>query len=295
VINPALTGLAGTACCAVALRGWILMRSPSAAERRELRGRRGTRESRPGPTRRLVDSLGGALGPRLLGRMSISRRERVQRRLDLAGGPGGMTLSRYAEVRAAFLALGIVIGMMFLLLGSVLLALVCVVLAIVSLDWWLSSVGRRRQRQLERDAPDFIDVLAITVRAGVGYRAALERVASSLEGPPSEEIVKTLRQMELGAMRRDAFQALRARNDSKTLSAFVGAQLQAEELGVPLADALSGIAADTRQAAAQEARRRAQRMTPRVTLVAVFLLMPATMMLIVGGLIIGSGVSFSHL
>lgn len=295
MINPALTGLAGTACCAVALRGWILMRSPSAAERRELRGRQRERKSRPGPTRRLVDALGAALGPRWLGRMSMSRRERVQRRLDLAGSPRGMTLGRYAELRAAFLALGAVAGLIFLLLGSVFLALMCVLLAMLSLDWWLSSLGRRRQRQLERDVPDFIDVLAITVRAGVGYRPALERVAASLEGPPSEEITRTLRQMELGAMRREAFEALRARNDSKTLSAFVGAQLQAEELGVPLADALAGIAADTRQAAAQEARQRAQRMTPRITLVATFLLMPATMMLIVAGLIIGSGVSFSGL
>lgn len=295
MIAPALTGLAGTACCAVALRGWILMRSPSAVERRELRGRPTERERRPGPTRRLIDALGGALGPWLLGRMSMSRRERVQRRLDLAGSPGGMTLSRYAELRAAFLALGAAGAVFFLVLGSVFVALMCLVVATLALDWWLSSVGRRRQRQLERDVPDFIDVLAITVRAGVGYRAALERVASSLEGPPSEEIVKTLRQMELGAMRREAFEALRARNESRTLASFVGAQLQAEELGVPLADALAGIAADTRQAAAQEARRRAQRMTPRVTLVAAFLLMPATMMLIVAGLIIGSGVNFSNL
>lgn len=295
MINPALTGLAASACCAVALRGWLLMRSPSAAERRELHGRGAQRTRGRGPTRRLVDTLGAALGPSLLGRMSMGRRERVQRRLDLAGSPGGMNLARYAELRAAFLVLGGVGAVLFLLLGSLFTAVLFLVLALIGLDWWLASVGRRRQRQLERDAPDFIDVLAITVRAGVGYRAALERVAASLPGPPSEEIIKTLRQMEVGAMRREAFEAMRDRNNSKTMSAFVGAQLQAEELGVPLADALAGIAEDTRQAAAQEARRRAQRMTPRVTLVAVFLLMPATMMLIIGGLIIGSGISFSNL
>lgn len=295
MIAPALTGLAGAACCAVALRGWILMRSPSAIERRELHGRGERRIRRHGPTRRLVDTLGAALGPRLLRRMSTTRRERVQRRLDLAGSPGGMNLARYAELRAAFLALGAVVSLICFLLGSVVSALLFLLVAVIALDWWLASTGRRRQRQLERDAPDFIDVLAITVRAGVGYRTALERVAASLSGPPSEEIIKTLRQMELGAMRREAFEALRARNDSKTMSAFISAQLQAEELGVPLADALAGIAQDTRQAAAQEARRRAQRMTPRVTLVAVTLLMPATMMLIVGGLLIGSGVSFSSL
>ena len=71
-------------------------------------------------------------------------------------------------------------------------------------DVWLSRTGRMRQARLERDMPDFIDILAITVRAGVGYRGALERVATSLAGPPAEEILTTLRQMDLGATRREA-------------------------------------------------------------------------------------------
>jgi tight adherence protein C len=100
--------------------------------------------------------------------------------------------------------------------------------------------------------------------------------------------------MELGATRREAFQALRERNNSRTLDNFVAAQLQAEELGVPLADALEAIAADTRRLAAQSARRRAQRATPRITLVAISLLLPATMLLIVVGLVIGSGLQIGH-
>ena len=90
---------------------------------------------------------------------------------------------------------------------------------------------------LERDLPDFVDILSITVRAGTGYRAALDRVSASLSGPPAEEIRLTLRQMDLGATRREAFEALRKRNDSRTLDIFVGAQLQAEDL---LAGVLAG-------------------------------------------------------
>jgi tight adherence protein C len=143
--------------------------------------------------------------------------------------------------------------------------------------------------------PDFIDILAVTVRAGIGYRGALERVATSLSGPPAEELLTTLRQMDLGATRREAFEALRARNDSRTLDRFVAVQLQAEELGVPLADALASIAEDTRRAAAQAARRRAQRASPRIALIGATILLPATMILIVAGMFIGSGVNFSHL
>ena len=93
---------------------------------------------------------------------------------------------------------------------------------------------------------------------------ALQRVAEALGGPVGEEMLTALRQMELGATRREAFLALRARNDSESLSTFVGAQLQAEELGVPLSEALNDIAQDMRRAAAQDARRRAARAAPRI-------------------------------
>ncbi len=179
--------------------------------------------------------------------------------------------------------------------GSLPAALLWLVLAWLGPEVWLSRTGRLRQDRLERDMPDFVDILAITVRAGTGYRAALHRVASSLRGPASEEILATLRQMDLGATRRESFQKLRERNDSKTLDNFVAAQLQAEELGTPLADALASIAADTRRLAAQTARRRAQRATPRITLTAIALLLPATMILIGVGMYLGSGIHIGNL
>jgi len=294
VIDPALTGLAGAACCAVAIRGVILFRAPSAAERRELSDVV-QRRHRRGPTRRVVDLLGARLGPIVLRRMSDKRRAAVTRRLDLAGRPAGLSLERYAELKAATLTVGIVLAVLFLLIGSWFAALVCVAIGLIGVDSWLSRTGRYRQDRLERDLPDFIDVIAITVRAGTGYRASLERVSASLSGPPADEIRTTLRQMDLGATRREAFEALRARNDSRTLDSYVGAQLQAEELGVPLADALASIASDTRRSAAQAARRRAQRATPRVSLISAVTMLPATMLLIAGGLFISTGLGGLHL
>lgn len=295
MIDPLLTGVAGAGCCAVAVRGVVLMRSPSAAERRELGAELRDRTGRRGPTRQLIDLLGARLGPRLLARMSDKRRAGVARRIDHAGRPGGIDVERYAELQAAALSLALVLAVLFVAGGSALFAIPCLVLGWIGIDFWLSRTGRRRQARLERDIPDFIDILAITVRAGTGYRVALLRVASSLTGPPSEEILATLHQMDLGATRREAFQALRARNDSPTLDSFVAAQLQAEELGVPLADALAAIAADTRRAAAQSARRRAQRAVPRISLITAALLLPPTIVVIAVGLFIGSGVHIHNL
>lgn len=293
--DPALTGLVGACCTAVAIRGLVLVRSPSAVERRELRAELAEETKRRGPTRRLLDLVGARFGPRLLARTSESGRKKIQQRLDLAGRPGGMNLERYGEVKAALLVVAVLFAIGFAAMGSWPLVLLVLALGWIGLDVWLSRTGRRRQAQLERDVPDFIDILSITVRAGTGYRAALGRVASSLSGPCAEEVTTTLRQMDLGATRREAFEALRARNDSPTLTSFVGAQLQAEELGVSLADALANIAADTRRAAAQSARRRAQKTAPRVTLITATLLLPATVLVIGVGMFIGSNVHLSHL
>jgi tight adherence protein C len=290
VIAPALTGLAAAACCGVGVRGFVLMRGTSAVERRELGQDLAAPTRRRGPTRRLIDALGVRFGPMLLARMSEARRAKVLMKLDRAGRPGGMNLERYAETRAATMAIGLFLALLMGLLGAWPLALPIGAIAWIGLDVWLSRTARRRQARLERDMPDFIDILAITVHAGTGYRGALERVAASLSGPPAEEILTTLRQMDLGATRREAFEGLRRRNDSPTLDRFVATQLQAEELGVPVADALTSIASDTRRAAQQSARRRAQRTVPKLTLITVAMVLPATMLLIAVGLILGSNV-----
>ena len=291
MIDPALTGLAGACCVGVGVRGLVLLRSPSAVEQRELNAELAEGRKRRGPTRLLLDWLGVRLGPSLLDRMGDERRAAIRRRLDLAGRPGGMTVERYAELKAAVLAIAAALALWLALIGAIWAAVLVLVMAWFGLDTWLARSGRLRQERLERDLPDFIDILSITVRAGTGYRNALDRVAGSLTGPAREEILATLRQMDLGATRREAFQGLRDRNASPTLDGFVSAQLQAEELGVPLADSLASIAADTRRTAAQAARRRAQRAAPRITLIGVGLLLPATMLLIAVGLFIASGFS----
>ena len=143
-------------------------------------------------------------------------------------------------------------------------------------DVYLSRAARLRQEAIERMLPDFLDILAVSVRAGLGYRYALRRVAEALEGPASEEMLTVLRQMELGQERRDAFLALRERNRSESLKSFVAAQLHAEELGVPLAEALNDIATDMRRLAYQNARRQAQRAGPRVSLLVTTLIVPGS-------------------
>jgi tight adherence protein C len=237
----------------------------------------------------LVDRLARALAPRAVRALNERRRASVERRLDLAGRPSNMTVARFAGLRAAIFTLAVGLGLLLVALGST--PILLVLLAVIGwfgLDVWLSRTGRLRQERIEADLPDFLDILAVTVRAGLGYRSALQRVAESLGGPIGDEMTIALRQMDLGAKRRDAFLALRDRNASEQLRSFVTAQLQAEELGVPLSEAINDIAGDMRRAAHQAARKRAQQAAPRVSLLVTTLIVPGAIILIMVSLLLGS-------
>jgi tight adherence protein C len=239
----------------------------------------------------VVDRLAARLGPRLVPGIRASRREAIARRLDLAGRPGGLSVQRFIGTKGALAVLaGGFFGFLAVIGGSWLIAFVATGTGWFAPDILLSRAGRLRQERIERDLPDFLDILAVTVRAGLGYRSALQRVAEALGGPAGEEILTALRQMDLGASRRDAFLGLRARNSSESLSTFVGAQLQAEELGVPLSEALNDLALDMRRSAAQNARRRAARAAPRISLIVTTLIVPGSIILILASMILGTDI-----
>ena len=83
---------------------------------------------------------------------------------------------------------------------------------------------------------------------------------------------------------------IRDSNESESLSTFIGAQLQAEELGVPLSEALNDIALDMRRSAAQNARRRAARAAPRISLIVTTLIVPGSIVLILASMLLGTDV-----
>jgi tight adherence protein C len=294
-VTPLMAGALAALCVAVGLLGVPLVLDRGPLDR--LAGRAGAATTRRASLiSRVVGGLAARLGPRVAPSIRGGQREKIAHRLDLAGRPGGMTVQRFIGLKAALATL--VGGSMLVLMlpgGSLLLVVPALIGGWFAPDVWLSREGRLRQERIERDLPDFLDILAVTVRAGLGYRGALGRVAHELGGPLGEEMLTALRQMELGASRRQAFLALRDRSTSETLATFVGAQLQAEELGVPLSQALNDIAEDLRRTMHQNARRRAARAAPRVSVIVTTLIVPGAMVLILVGMLLGSDVSDSGL
>jgi tight adherence protein C len=234
---------------------------------------------------RLLDFLDRAVGGRVLGQLSNQSREKVRMAIARAGSPDGLTVEGLVQRQATWATLGLVGGGLLVLNGQVL-----GLLAPVG-GWYLPrfglwSTGRTRTAQIERELPDFLDVLAVTISAGLGFRAALRRVATLVGGPVGDEMLVALRQIDLGASRRAAFEEMRERSAAPSLHNFVTAFLQADELGTPLSGFLEDYSGELRRTAGQRARTAAARANPKISLILTLVIMPAISLFMIGSLLL---------
>ena len=234
---------------------------------------------------RLVDALGIRTQKFLRRLYGPTHLKSLDRRLKNAGNPEGLTLDLFIQREAGFISLSLVLLTILALLGHPVYGLL---LGVVFSGWmylWLLQAVRKRQTSIDRDLPDFLDILTITVRSGMSFRSSLERVCSHFDGPVAEEMQKTLHEMRLGVSRRDAFTATKDRCRSDNIDNFVTALLQSEELGTPIGDALASIVKEIRRERAQQVRRAAAKAQPKVALVATTTMVPGAMILMLGGMV----------
>lgn len=234
---------------------------------------------------RFIDAL-GLRGQQVLRRLyGPVRLSTLNQRLRSAGNPEGLHLDLFIQREAGFVLLSTGLLLVFVLLDQPVLG---VVIAIIFSGWmqlWLAQSLRGRQRRINQDLPDFLDILAVAVRSGLPFRNALERVCERFEGPVPEEMTTALHEMRLGVSRRDAFSAVRRRSRSDSIDTFVTALLQSEELGTPIGDALQAIVKEIRRERAEQVRRDAAKASPKVSLVATMTMLPGTIILMTGGML----------
>ncbi|WP_127132224.1 type II secretion system F family protein [Georgenia sp. SYP-B2076] len=243
----------------------------------------------------LVDRIGARFQRTLMRAYGARRLHALEQRLRRAGRPEGLTMTTFVQREAGFVVLGAAVAVLVALLGE---PVVGVLLGLVFALWmevWLWLVAGRRRTQIDRDLPDFLDVLGVTVRAGMSFRQAVERVAAFHDGPLAQEMATALREMQLGVPRREALIGVRERAQSENVNTFVTALLQAEELGVPIAEALTSISSEVRRQRAQQVRRDAAKASPRVSLVVTMTIVPGALILMMAGMLISNGGAFDGL
>ena len=209
----------------------------------------------------------------------------IPKQVNAAGRPDGMTVDTVLADMLKWAVIVVPLAVFVLVQGMAFIALLALFIPLGK----LTGDVKRRKEQIDQDLPSFMDVLAVTVTAGIGFRRALRTVSERYGGPLADEIQLTLQHIDNGASMRQAFTALRDRTGSAAVDEFVSAYVQSEELGAPLVDTLNHIAADMRRSSAQAALQRASRIEPRVSLVTTTVMVPGILVLLIGGLLIGTG------
>jgi tight adherence protein C len=147
---------------------------------------------------------------------------------------------------------------------------------------WLINRIRRRQSVITKSLPDSFDLVTTCVEAGLGLDAALARVAEKVEGPFAEELSRTLREVGMGRMRRDALQELGERTGVPDLITFVNAVVQAEQMGTGIGQVLRVQSEQLRLRRRQRAEEMANQAPVKMVFPLVLCIFPTLFMVILG-------------
>jgi tight adherence protein C len=238
-------------------------------------------------TERVLGPALDAVAERFLAVLPQSVLKGLEKKLILAGEP--MNLSGFLMVMAISGGLFAVLGFALVVAAGgglqakqvlVLAALGGVGLALPY--FWLVNRVRRRQAIITKSLPDSFDLVTTCVEAGLGLDAALARVAEKVEGPFAEELARTLREVGMGRMRRDALRELGERTGVPDLITFVNAVIQAEQMGTSIGQVLRVQAEQLRVRRRQRAEELAHQAPVKMVFPLVLCIFPTLFLVILG-------------
>lgn len=157
---------------------------------------------------------------------------------------------------------------------------------------WLKGKVKSKQKMVIRALPDALDLITTCVEAGLGLDAALQRVAEKSEGPLADELQKMLRDVSMGKLRREAMTELSERIGVDELSSFITAIIQAEQLGVGIAQVLRVQSDQLRTQRRQRAERQAHEAPIKMIFPLVLFIFPAFLAIILGPAVIRISTAF---
>jgi tight adherence protein C len=210
----------------------------------------------------------------------------VGRKIVSAGLSQRLTVPTFLAIKGGTTLGGCLIGLLLGLVGSFASALMFIpifgALGYLAPDWFLSLRIRARRETIRSELPDALDLLAVSVEAGLAFDGAVTKLTEHMEGPLVEEFALMSNEVRVGETRSVALRKMAERVDATELTNFVRAVIQADQLGISLARILRVQATDTRlrrQAAAEE---RAMKAPIKMLLPTVFFIFPSMFVVVLG-------------
>jgi len=248
-----------------------------------------------------------ALAPVMGGLTNLGRRftpvgyvDNIRRKFVWAGLGTADGVDRFLAIRV--ITAGLVLPILFVMLvvnplgmdgtmNLLITALLCAVL-IMGPDAWLSRKVAERQLELQQKLPDVLDLLTISVEAGLGFEQALDRTIAAVPGALSDEFARMLGETRAGASRADAMRAMEERTNVPEVRSFVLAILQADTFGVSIGRVLRAQSEEMRIKRRQLAQEKAQKAPVKMLIPMVFCVFPALFVVVIGPAIINITESF---
>lgn len=233
------------------------------------------------PVLRWLGRIGRRLSP-------ASVPERIGKELAYAGSPAGWDAERVLalKIMAGALLAPAVFGLTSFA-GSpparrMALSLLFGLAGFYLPDWMLRARAGKRQGVIRRNLPDALDLLSITVEAGLGFDGAMAKVAREMGGPLGEELHRVLQEMQIGRPRPDALRDLAERTAVPELKSFVLAMVQADVFGVSVTKVLHVQARELRIKRRQRAEEQAQKIPVKIIFPVLLCIFPALFVVLLG-------------
>jgi len=226
---------------------------------------------------------------------STSFSDRTEKRLALAGNPGDLRVADWLGIKAIGAIVGAILFFFLFfivrLLGfpapiGLVMTVIGGVFGYTIPEFWLGGRVKKRQKAILLMIPDALDLLTISVRAGLGFDAALAKVVEKLQGPLSDEFRRALAEVRVGKARRDALRDIVARTEVVPLTNFIGAIIQAEQLGVSISKVLQVQSEQLRIERRQRAEEQAAKAPIKMLFPLVGCIFPSLFIVILGPAII---------
>lgn len=212
----------------------------------------------------------------------------IEKKLIVAGNPGGLTPTTFlgqigfTGVVCPALATVLFIFLMKKVGLSLLMGMFLSAILIVMQFNKISTATKARQKAIVKNLPFALDLLTISVDAGLGFDSAVDKVVLNMDGPISDEFKRLLAEMRIGRPRKDALRDMIARTEVEELSEFVVAIIQADQLGIGLSKLLKVQAKQMRVKARQKAQEQANKAPVKMLIPMVMFIFPCIFAVLLG-------------
>ncbi|HET7450600.1 MAG TPA: type II secretion system F family protein, partial [Gaiellaceae bacterium] len=210
----------------------------------------------------------------------------ISAKIVAAGLAPRLSAPSFLAIKGATTIGGALFGLMIGAVGSVgfglLMAPACGGLGFIGPDWFLTMKLRSRRESVRSELPDALDLLAVSVEAGLGFDAAVTKLTEHMKGPLIDEFALTLNEIRVGETRAVALRKMADRVDAPELSNFVRAVVQAEQLGISLGRILRVQAADTRLRRQSAAEEKAMKVPIKMLFPTILFIFPSMFIVILG-------------